>query len=65
MMVDETIDRTHRFAEEAAPRLVDALPRVRDPASVAADKARETLDAALAADPGNAEALDARVKLDT
>ncbi len=43
MMVDETIDRTHRFAEEAAPRLVDALLRVRDTAAVAADKARETL----------------------
>lgn len=43
MMVDETIDRTHRFAEEAAPRLVDALLRVRETASVAADKARETL----------------------
>ena len=43
MMVDETIDRTHRFAEEAAPRLVDALHRVRDTAAVAADKARETL----------------------
>ncbi|MCU6452553.1 hypothetical protein LPN01_00505 [Sphingomonas sp. A2-49] len=43
LMVDETIDRTHRFAEEAAPRLVDALLRVRDTAAVAADKARETL----------------------
>ena len=43
MMVDETIDRTHRFAEEAAPRLVEALLRVRDTATVAADKARETL----------------------
>ena len=42
-MVDETIGRTHRFAEEAAPRLVEALLRVRDTASVAADKARETL----------------------
>jgi Flp pilus assembly protein TadD len=28
------------------------------------DQARETLDAALAADPGNAEALAARVRLD-
>ena len=28
------------------------------------DKARETLDAALAADPNNAEALDARMSLD-
>jgi hypothetical protein len=42
-MVDDTIDRTHRFAEEAAPRLVEALLRVRDTASAAADRARETL----------------------
>ena len=42
-MVDETIGRTHRFAEEAAPRLVEALLRVRDTASAAADRARETL----------------------
>ncbi len=42
-MVDETIERTERFAEEAAPKLIDALLRVRDTASAAADKARETL----------------------
>ena len=42
-MVEETIGRTHRFAEEAAPRLVEALLRVRDTASAAADRARETL----------------------
>ncbi|RDE05330.1 hypothetical protein [Sphingomonas aracearum] len=42
-MVDETIGSTHRFAEEAAPRLVDALLRVRDTAAAAADRARETL----------------------
>ena len=42
-MVDDTIDRTHRFAEEAAPRLVEALLRVRDSASAAADRARDTL----------------------
>lgn len=42
-MVDDTIGRTHRFAEEAAPRLVEALLRVRDTASAAADRARETL----------------------
>ncbi len=62
MMVDETIDRTHRFAEEAAPRLVDALLRVRDTASVAADKARETLasvipDAASQMEEASAEAM--------
>ena len=42
-LVDETIGRSHRFAEEAAPRLLDALLRVRDTAQVAAEKARETL----------------------
>ncbi|USU12894.1 hypothetical protein NF701_03275 [Sphingomonadaceae bacterium OTU29THOMA1] len=62
MMVDETIDRTHRFAEEAAPRLVDALLRVRDTAAVAADKARETLatvipDAASQLEAASAEAM--------
>lgn len=62
MMVDETIDRTHRFAEEAAPRLVDALLRVRETASVAADKARETLatvipDAAGQLEQASAEAM--------
>ena len=62
MMVDETIDRTHRFAEEAAPRLVDALLRVRETASVAADKARETLatvipDAAGQLEEASAEAM--------
>ncbi len=62
MMVDETIDRTHRFAEEAAPRLVDALLRVRDTAAVAADKARETLatvipEAASQLEQASAEAM--------
>ncbi len=42
-VVDETIERTHRFAEEAAPRLVDALLRVRETAVTAADEARDTL----------------------
>jgi hypothetical protein len=55
-MVDETIARTHRFAEEAAPRLVDALLRVRDTASAAADRARETLAAVI---PEAADALEA------
>ncbi|AXJ96707.1 MULTISPECIES: hypothetical protein [unclassified Sphingomonas] len=54
-MVDETIGRTHRFAEEAAPRLVEALLRVRDTASSAADKARETLAAVI---PEAAQALE-------
>ena len=54
-MVDDTIGRTHRFAEEAAPRLIDALLRVRDTAAVAADKARETLATVI---PEAAEALE-------
>ena len=61
-MVDETIGRTHRFAEEAAPRLIDALLRVRETATVAADKARETLanvipEAATALESASVEAL--------
>jgi hypothetical protein len=54
LMVDETIGKTHAFSEEAAPRLVDALLRVRDTAAVAADKARETLATVI---PEAAEAL--------
>jgi hypothetical protein len=42
-VIDETIGRTHRLADEAAPRLLEALMRVRDTAQSAADKARETL----------------------
>jgi len=42
-MVDDTIARTHRFAEEAAPRLVEALLHVRETAAAAADQARDTL----------------------
>ncbi|WP_375394050.1 hypothetical protein [uncultured Sphingomonas sp.] len=61
-MVDETIGRTHRFAEDAAPRLIEALLRVRDTAAVAADKARETLatvipDAANALEAASVEAM--------
>ncbi|QNA84282.1 hypothetical protein G4G27_10000 [Sphingomonas sp. So64.6b] len=61
-MVDDTIGRTHRFAEEAAPRLVEALLRVRDTASAAADRARETLasvipEAAQALETASAEAM--------
>ncbi|TPG49160.1 hypothetical protein [Sphingomonas glacialis] len=54
-MVDDTIDRTHRFAEEAAPRLVEALLRVRDTASSAADRARDTLASVI---PAAAQALE-------
>ena len=62
-MVEDTIDTTHRFAEEAAPRLVEALLRVRDTASAAADRARETLatvipEAALALEQQSAAAME-------
>ncbi|MCT8000675.1 hypothetical protein NZL82_02150 [Sphingomonas sanguinis] len=62
MMVDETIDRSHRFADEAAPKLVDALLRVRETAASAAESARETLaevipQAASALEHASAEAM--------
>ncbi|OYY90004.1 MAG: hypothetical protein B7Y45_09820 [Sphingomonas sp. 28-66-16] len=41
--LDATIAHTHDFAEQAAPRLVEALIRVRDTATAAAERARETL----------------------
>ncbi|MEG3165615.1 hypothetical protein U1701_13530 [Sphingomonas sp. PB2P19] len=61
-IVDETIARTDQFAEDAAPRLVEALLRVRETATVAADKARETLaqvipEAAHALGAATAEAM--------
>jgi hypothetical protein len=61
-MVEDTVDRTNRFAEEAAPRLVEALLRVRDSAGAAADRARETLsavipEAALALEEASAAAM--------
>ncbi|MGN6270479.1 MAG: hypothetical protein ACTHM0_11380 [Sphingomonas sp.] len=46
-VMDETIGRTQSFAQDAAPRLVEALIRVRETASTAADRARETLDAVI------------------
>jgi len=42
-MVDETIGRSNVFAEESAPRLMEALLRVRETAAAAAEQARETL----------------------
>ncbi len=42
-IVDQAIGTTQRFAEDAAPQLVDALIRVRETAAAAADKAREAL----------------------
>jgi hypothetical protein len=55
MMVDETIERSHRFADEAAPKLVDALLQVRETAATAAEQARETLAEVI---PQAAEALE-------
>ncbi|HEU4960088.1 MAG TPA: hypothetical protein VFT56_06740 [Sphingomonas sp.] len=46
-LMDDTIDRTQNFAQEAAPKLVEALIRVRDTASAAAERARETLDSVI------------------
>ncbi|WP_342249910.1 hypothetical protein [Sphingomonas sp. OTU376] len=44
-IVDETIATTRRFAESAAPQLVDALLSVRETSSAAAGHAREALSA--------------------
>jgi hypothetical protein len=44
-IVDETINTTRRFAESAAPQLVEALLSVRETSSAAANHARETLSA--------------------
>ena len=54
-VVDDTVARTNRFADEAAPRLIDALLRVRDTATTAADQAREMLAALI---PEAADALE-------
>lgn len=61
-MVDEAADRANRFAEEAAPRLLEALLRVRDTATQAAEHAREVLaqvipEAAAALEKSSAAAL--------
>ena len=45
--VAATLDRTQRFAGEAAPQLLDALERVRDTAELAAERAREALAAVI------------------
>ncbi len=54
-MVDEAADRANRFADEAAPRLIDMLLRVRDTATQAAEHAREVLARVI---PEAAEALE-------
>ncbi len=57
--VEASVLRANRFAEEAAPRLVDALLRVRDTADAAADKARETLARVIPEAAGKLEAAGA------
>ncbi|MBX3595482.1 hypothetical protein [Sphingomonas sp.] len=42
-IVDRAIGNARRFAEEAAPQLVDALLRIRETSNAAADHARATL----------------------
>ncbi|MCW4460735.1 hypothetical protein OK349_03380 [Sphingomonas sp. BT-65] len=42
-IVDRAITNARRFADEAAPQLVDALLRIRETASAASDQARATL----------------------
>ncbi len=54
-IVDDTISTTRRFAEQAAPQLVDALLRVRETSAAAADHARETLQSIV---PEAAQALE-------
>ncbi len=44
-IVDRAIENARRFAEDAAPQLVDALLRIRETANSAADQARATLAA--------------------
>lgn len=46
-IVDDTIATTIRFAEDAAPRLSEAMLRIRDTAEVASQQARETLSRVL------------------
>lgn len=57
--VDAALTDVNRLIEDAAPRLVEALLRVRDTAAVAADRARETLAAVI---PDAADALEAATR---
>ncbi len=54
-MVDEASERAASLSEEAAPRLVEAMLRVRETASQAAEHARDTLASVI---PEAAEALE-------
>ncbi|WP_436812017.1 hypothetical protein [Sphingomonas sp. DT-204] len=61
-VVEEAIAKARRFAEDAAPQLVDALARIRETASRAAENARGVLtqvipDAADAIEAESAEAV--------
>jgi hypothetical protein len=51
----ETTTQTNDFAESAAPRLIEALMRVRETAATAADRARETLNTVI---PEAAQSLE-------
>ncbi|MBW4329345.1 hypothetical protein KY084_00435 [Stakelama sp. CBK3Z-3] len=42
-IVDATVESARRFADEAAPQLVDSLLRIRETATTASDQARNTL----------------------
>lgn len=53
--VGEAITRVDRFVEDAAPRLLEALLRVRETATAAADRARETLSSVI---PEVAESME-------
>ena len=53
--VEESIDRVDSFVESAAPRLLEALLRVKDTALSAAEKARDTLAEVI---PEAAQALE-------
>jgi len=54
-LVNTAITRVDQFVEDAAPRLLEALLRVRESANAAADRARETLAAVI---PETADALE-------
>ncbi|WP_326524250.1 hypothetical protein [Sphingomonas sp.] len=61
-VVGDAIAKTRRFAEEAAPQLVEALARIRETADRAADSARQVLtsvvpDAAASIESASADAV--------
>ncbi|CAN5304196.1 hypothetical protein BH10PSE15_BH10PSE15_06930 [soil metagenome] len=60
--VEATVSQAHRFSEDAAPRLVDALLRMRETANAAAASAREALasvipEAAAALETASSDAM--------